>query len=155
MARPSDERVRALRDALRRLMVEHGALDERSRPCGTKLGLAHAHALLELRAAPGPLMVSELAERLHIDRTNVSRLCARLEELGQLERAPRADDGRAWALALTPEGHALAARVDRASLTHFRGLALNLGGALDEVTDALERLRDAIRETSLVLEETP
>lgn len=154
MSSSTNAEARALRDALRRLIVEHGALDEACRPCGAALSLPHAHALLELRAAPRPLTVGALARRLRIDRTNVSRLCAKLEALGHLERSPDPDDGRAWALSLTREGRALAAQVDRASLAHFRRLAERLEGALPELVDALERLRAAIRDTPMVAKET-
>ena len=88
MSSSADEAARALRDALRRLMVEHGALDDSCRPCGAALSLPHAHALLELLVAPGPVTVSQLAQRLRIDRTNVSRLCARMEALGSSSARP-------------------------------------------------------------------
>lgn len=135
-------------------MVEHGALDDACRPCGAALSLPHAHALLELRVAPRPITVAELAQRLRIDRTNVSRLCAKMEGLGQIERSPDPGDGRAWALRLTREGRALAGEVDRASLAHFRGLAGMLDDALPRIVDALERLRGAIRDTRQLTKET-
>lgn len=152
-SRTADD-VRALRDGLRRLVVEHGALDEACRPCGAPLSLPHAHALLELRAASGPLRVSALAQRLRIDRTNVSRLCARLERLGELERTADPADGRARALALTPRGRARAAEVDRASVAHVGRLAAALGPDLPRVLDALERLRAAMGEARATREET-
>lgn len=148
------DRARALRDALRRLVVEHGALDDACRPCGTPLSLSHAHALLELQAAQRPIKVSELAALLRIDRTNVSRLCAKLEALGQIARSPDPEDGRAWAITLTREGHTLAGKVDRASMAHFRGLARSLDAALPEVVEALVRLRAAIRDTQHATKET-
>lgn len=50
--------------------------------------IPHAYALLELLHHGEPMTVSELAAHLAIDRTNVSRLCARMEEAGQLAREP-------------------------------------------------------------------
>jgi DNA-binding MarR family transcriptional regulator len=93
-------------------MVEHGALDEASRPCGVPLSLPHAHALLELQAHQAPMSVSELATRLRIDRTNVSRLCQRMEEQGELLRGMDREDGRVRTLRLTAQGEEAAARVD-------------------------------------------
>lgn len=155
MARSTgDDEARRLRDALRRLIVEHGALDGACRPCGSGVSLAHAHALLELRSASRPVRVSELARRLRIDRTNVSRLCAKLEALGQLERAPDPEDARARGLSLTRRGRALAAKVDRTSTAHFRALTGSLGEALPAVVEALERLRAAIRDTQQATKET-
>lgn len=153
MSSSSDEAARALRDALRRLMVEHGALDDTCRPCGAALSLPHAHALLELLVAPRPVTVSQLAQRLRIDRTNVSRLCARMEALGQLERSRDPQDGRAWALSLTRSGRSQAEKVDRASLAHFRALAGSLEAELPRVVRALDRLRAAIHATRQVPQE--
>ncbi len=139
--------ARALRDALRRLMVAHGALDEAARPCGEPLSAPHAHALLELRASPVPLSVAALAATLRIDRSNVSRLCAKMEALGQLERATDPDDARARALKLTALGHEVAARVDRASARHFGALAEGLGESLGQVVEALARLQEVMAMT--------
>ena len=136
MTQPLDDHARALRDALRRLLVAHGALNEARRPCGTPLTTSHAWALLELRDA-GPMTTTALAERLSIDRTNVSRLCARLESDGEVERIPHPHDGRARLVKLTDEGERLAATVDQTSTDHF---ALVLGRLDADMTGALELL---------------
>ena len=136
MNQPPDNQPRALRDALRRLLVAHGALNEAQRPCGTPLTMSHAWALLELRDA-GPMTATALAERLNIDRTNVSRLCARLELDGEVERIPHPHDGRARLVKLTDEGERLAATVDRTSTDHF---ALVLGRLDADMTGVIELL---------------
>lgn len=112
---------RALRDALHRLIVAQGALDTVSRPCGATIALPHAYALLALRG--GPLRVSDLAARLRIDRSNVSRLCARMEAAGEITRARDPADGRAWRLQLTPAGERAAEAVDASSARHFAAVA--------------------------------
>lgn len=136
---------RRLRDALRRLMVEHQALDEAARPCGTPLSLPHAHTLLELWTHRAPMSISELASRLRIDRTNVSRLVQRMEAEGQLVRSVADADGRVRTVRLTTHGEEAAARVDRASATHFQRLANELGDMSSGVAGALEDLTAAIR----------
>lgn len=146
---------RRLRDALRKLMVEHGALDDSARPCGTPLSLPHAHALLELHARGAPMSVSELAGRLRIDRTNVSRLCQRMEADGELLRCTDGEDGRVRLLRLTPQGEAAAARVDRASLAHFSRLARVLGDDLTVVVSVVEQLTDAIARSRALQEAEP
>lgn len=138
-----DESARRLRDGLRRLLVAHGALEPTRRPCGTPLSLPHAHALLTLRAR-GPMSVSGLAAELSIDRTNVSRLCRRMEAAGELARAPDLEDGRARRLELTPLGERVARNVDHASVAHFDAVVARLGDDAEAVVAALDRLSVAL-----------
>jgi DNA-binding MarR family transcriptional regulator len=55
----------------------------------------------------GPLTPSELAARERVQRPTATRLVARLEELGVLQRAADPTDRRSSLLSVTPEGHAL------------------------------------------------
>jgi DNA-binding MarR family transcriptional regulator len=143
----ADTRARRLRDAVRHLVVAHGGLEEARRPCGTPLSIPHAYALLELLQHGEAMTVSELAAKLAIDRTNVSRLCARMEEAGDLERAPHPVDGRARALRLTAKGKKVARGVDEQSAHHFGRLAKRLGDDVGDVVSALNRLSGAIAST--------
>ena len=111
------------------------------------MSLPHAHALLELARQPRGMIVSELATRLAIDRTNVSRLCARMEEAGELARSTDPTDGRARALRLTARGKKRAAAVDRASARHSSRLSERLGTSTDAVIDALELLARTMSST--------
>lgn len=140
----TDTKARRLRDAVRHLVVAHGALEEARRPCGTALPISHAYALLELLHHGEPMTVSELAAKLAIDRTNVSRLCARMEEAGDLDRDLHPDDGRARALRLTARGKKVAQNVDDQSAHHFGRLARRLGDDVGDVVSALNRLSDAM-----------
>jgi DNA-binding MarR family transcriptional regulator len=87
------------------------------------------------------MSVTALAERLHIDRTNVSRLCARMESLGDLVRSPDPDDARAWRVHLTARGARAADAVDAASAAHFAGILARLddSGAILDAMRALAR----------------
>jgi DNA-binding MarR family transcriptional regulator len=55
----------------------------------------------------GPLTPSELATRERVQRPTATRLVARLEELGVLQRAGDPADRRSSLLSVTPEGRAL------------------------------------------------
>lgn len=136
--------ARRLRDAVRHLMVAHGALEGARRPCGAELSLPHAYALLALLDHEGPMTVSELTARLAIDRTNVSRLTIRMAEAGELSRDSDPQDGRARALRLTARGKRLARAVDEQSAGHFDRLARQLGASAGEVVLALDRLSMAM-----------
>lgn len=135
---------RELRDALRLLLVAHGALDDRQRPCGTPLSVPHAHALLTLLQANEPVAIASLASTVAIDRTNVSRLCARMEALGEVQRSPNPLDGRSTLVQLTERGRALALQVDRASAAHFARVVDALGPGTTDVLGALHALTAAL-----------
>ncbi len=137
-------RARHLRDALRHLVVAHGALEEARRPCGAELPIVHAYALLELLQCQLPMTVSELAGKLAIDRTNVSRLCARMESNGELLREPHPKDGRARTLRLTAKGKRVARSVDARSARHFERLVERLGSEVGTVVASLSRLSMAM-----------
>ena len=141
MPKPATEH--RLREATRALVVAHGTLDNAERPCGTPLPIPHAWSLLEL-AAHGPMSVTELASRLHIDRTNVSRLCARMQELGEITRTPHPEDKRAKLVSLTEHGRNVAASVDASSAAHFRALCARLESP-ESIIAALEALTAAMR----------
>ncbi len=126
-------------------MVAHGTLEPGTRPCGTPLTTAHAHALLELRQAHASLNTTELAARLGIERTTCSRLCKRMIADGELQRTPHPEDGRAHILELTAHGKTLAANVHKASTAHFEHILEHLDDAEHtNVIDALDLLCHAI-----------
>lgn len=136
--------ARALRDAVRGLILAHGALDNIKRPCGTALSTPHAWALLELTNQQ-EMTVTELASRLNIDRTNVSRLCQRMVENGELARSAHPEDKRVRLISLTEKGKSLAETVDDASAKHFESILSQLGERSPQVFEALEALIQALR----------
>jgi DNA-binding MarR family transcriptional regulator len=66
-------------------------------------------AALTTIACHGPLTPSELAQRERIQRPTATRVLARLEEAGLLERAADPVDRRSSLVSATPAGHALLA----------------------------------------------
>jgi DNA-binding MarR family transcriptional regulator len=62
------------------------------------------HRVLVSLSEEGTLSVTEIAQRLGVDQSNASRLCARLETLGLLARRRARHDGRAVDVVLTPAG---------------------------------------------------
>lgn len=70
--------------------------------------LAWYDVLWELEKAPeGKLRMHELARRVVLSRSNLSRLADRLEDGGLVERRDAAEDGRGWDLVLTRAGRAM------------------------------------------------
>lgn len=62
----------------------------------------------------GPIRLSQLADRMLVDMSTVSRHVARLEEAGLLERTPDEDDRRARVLAITAVGRVTVERMTNA-----------------------------------------
>ena len=92
----------------------------------------------------GPLTPSELAQRERVQRPTVTRLVARLEELGLLARAADPGDRRSSLLSITPAGRALLEEVrgrkDAYLAGRLEGLDAEERAALDRAAAILERL---------------
>jgi DNA-binding MarR family transcriptional regulator len=92
----------------------------------------------------GPLTPSELALRERVQRPTATRLVARLEELGVLQRAADPADRRSSLLSVTPEGRALLEEMrgrKTAYLAHrIQRLDAEERASLDRAAAILERL---------------
>jgi DNA-binding MarR family transcriptional regulator len=73
---------------------------------------SQATALSSL-ARNGPMAVSRLAEREQITKSSVTRVVARLVELGLAHRRPDPADGRSAVIAITAKGRAHLEAADR------------------------------------------
>jgi DNA-binding MarR family transcriptional regulator len=87
-----------------RLMLSMEALYTRQ---SRKAGLTAQQARLLCSAARRRAGLGEIAEALHCDRSNVSRLLDRVTQRGLAYRAPDSRDGRVSVLQLSPDGQAL------------------------------------------------
>ncbi|MGH2466816.1 MAG: MarR family winged helix-turn-helix transcriptional regulator [Candidatus Limnocylindrales bacterium] len=98
------------------------------------LSLADYDALLQLaRVEGGRLRMNELAGRLLLTRSGVSRLVDRLALDGYVVRARCSSDARGAFAVLTPAGRA---RLDRAAPTHLRGVATHFLAGLEPLPEA-------------------
>jgi DNA-binding MarR family transcriptional regulator len=112
-------------------------------PCGEPISVSQAHALTELAAHP--LSQAELARRLRLDRSVVSRLADALEERDWLRRRPHPQDQRAVHLVLTERGRAAADRLAGARRARLATLLDGVPAAeRDSVLRALEVLTDSL-----------
>lgn len=111
---------------LQRQMMEliraFGLLDVERTPCGEPMSASAAHALAELEATDG-LPQRDLASRLRLEKSTVSRLVSDLEGRGWLTRQRDGADGRVVRLRLTEHGRRVAGRVATARAALFGALA--------------------------------
>jgi DNA-binding MarR family transcriptional regulator len=116
---------------------------------GVRLSISETFALGELAEA-GSLSQQELAARLGLEKSTVSRLAAGMEGRGWLTRERDVDDRRLYRLVLTGEGLDVARRVgtelrvhhaqllERMSPEERRALAVGVGALVREL-DAAHR----------------
>ena len=110
---------------------------------GAGLPLAEYDVLVQLASTPnGRLRMHELAERVLLSRSGISRLVDRMEGQGLLCRAACDSDRRGAFAVLTPEG---LRRLREAAPIHLRGvrehfLSALSGGEQEWLAERLERL---------------
>ena len=93
--------VPRLRSASRDLVRELGFMSRTV--AGTSLSPSGVHALIEIDSA-GQLVAKDLAEKLLLEKSTVSRLVGALVADGEIEERRSASDGRSKDLILTREG---------------------------------------------------
>jgi DNA-binding MarR family transcriptional regulator len=141
-----DERPRLAVDAWAALLQVHAALVprlDRALQQAAGMPLSWYDVLLELAAAPGRrLIMSELAQRVVLSRTRVSRIVDELVAAGLVWREGNPEDGRSAFAVLTEDGLARY----RAAAPHYlagieREFARDLSdGELESVATALRKV---------------
>jgi len=95
-----------------------GLLQPDQTVAGHPVSLSQAFALHELDTDP-PLSQRELAERLRLEKSSVSRLAAELERKGLLTRERDPDNHRQYRLRLTDRGRAAHAQMATTFHQHY------------------------------------
>ena len=117
-------------------------------PCGAPIPVSEAHALAVLsEAGEGGLGQDELARRLGLTKSTVSRLVDQLAGRRWAERRSRPDDGRRRAVVLTAAGREVAAEVAGRRAARMGQLLERIPeGERAAVLAALDTLVEAARE---------
>src|SRR5438046_1527168 len=102
MAEPAPAE-RALQDQFIALIRAFGLHRPEQTPCGEPVAVAEAHALLELSLAE-PLSQNDLAGRLRLEKSTISRQVTLLERRAWITRTRAPHDGRVIELRLTDAG---------------------------------------------------
>lgn len=140
----ADHEAEALQVALRGFVRAFGLHQPDSTPCGQAIPVSEAHALGEL-AQSGELRQHELAHRLRLEKSTVSRLVGQLTARGWIERAPAPGDGRGVVLRLTPVGQKAAGNLAEARQEKFARLLEAIPAhERTGVLHALDVLREAL-----------
>lgn len=117
-------------------------------PCGKPVPVSEAHALAELARGDG-MSQNELAARLRLEKSTVSRLVGQLATRGWVERDRDPADGRALRLRLTARGARVAGEIAEARQRKFAAVLERIpDDERDDVLRALDVLAEAMRATS-------
>jgi DNA-binding MarR family transcriptional regulator len=115
---------------------------------GTDLSPSQTAALATIDSN-GPLTPSELASLERVQRPTATRIVARLEEKGLVERAADPADGRSFIVSPTAQGRTLLRKLRTRKNAYLarrlRGLSAEEVAALARAADILERLQDGER----------
>lgn len=133
---PTVQLATLLRDAITRL----GRRVRQARPVG-ELTATQLSALTSLQLA-GALTPRELAETERVQPPTMTRIVAKLEERGLVQRTPHPTDGRQVILAATEEGRAVLTQVQRA---REEWLACRLAALTPEERDTLRRAAEILQ----------
>jgi len=141
-----------LRSLVQSFIRGFGLLSTNRTPFGQRLSISHAHALLVLldcsRKRTSPTQ-QQLGRVLGIDKSNVARLCRRMENAGHVRQKQCADDGRARLLSITDKGVRMAVQLEEASQQHFTAVMSAIAPhARAGVLSAIDALNSAIRQVA-------
>lgn len=117
----SDEAAR-LKSMVQEFTRKFGLLVTKQTPCGFPLSPSYAHCLMLLleREKQGlHTSQAEIGGRLTIDKSNIARLCRKLEKAGHATQQRDPDDGRGRLVELTAKGRRMAERIEVASDERF------------------------------------
>ena len=143
------QRFRAL---VQTFVRDFGLLAADETPCGHPIPVSYAHALmvlLERRRDRAPTSQTDLGEALGIDKSNVARLCGRMEEAGHVTQKRSSHDARSRLVELTEHGVPLARTIERASRARFRRVFEQIEPPRrSALLEALASLNDAVSAAS-------
>jgi len=133
----SESEVASLREASRRVVRELGMLGGTFADTG--MSPAECHTMVELGRGGHPT-AGELAERLTLDKSTMSRVVAKLRRDGLLIAEPCSVDRRKRYLRLTSKGRSRLARLNTAADAQVNdAMALLSSGERQQVLDGMER----------------
>jgi DNA-binding MarR family transcriptional regulator len=96
------ENILELRNIVQQFIRSFGLLEQTKTPCGFSMSLSQVFALQELEVQT--LTITELAEKIQLDRSSVSRLIDGLVRGGFVSRELNEHNRREVVLALTEKG---------------------------------------------------
>lgn len=141
------DQVLHLRDTVQQFIRSFGLLEQTTTPCGFSMSLSQVFAIQELEKKT--LTITELAEKLRLERSSVSRLIDGLVKGGFVSRELNANNRREVILQLTEKGTNTVRRVRNHSVQFYNEILENLSEneqlmfyeGIQRFTDSLLKVR--------------
>jgi DNA-binding MarR family transcriptional regulator len=144
---PTPDNILPLRELLRILVRKMGIL-ERSEASCCSITISQCHALVEIGRA-GSLSVNQLADRLGLDKSTVSRSLEKLVNDGLVLREEDTSDRRYLLVRHTTAGAALCETIENRMNTYFNEVIHSIPAEkLAQIEDSLHYLTEALRKQS-------
>ena len=138
----SGETVHRIRAASRRLVRAWGFLGRTL--ADVDLAASSVHAIVEIGSSGG-LTAKDLSERLRLEKSTVSRLCASLGAKGLVNEQRSGHDGRSKRLSLTSQGAHIYDAINRFADSQVRSAIAKLESSrVGEVVVGLEAYAEAL-----------
>ena len=138
----TDRLVSRVRAGSRQLVRELGFMSQTL--AGTDLHASAVHAIIELGAEDG-LTAKQLAGRLILEKSTISRMLKGLKLRGEIAETPSGSDGRAKHLRLTAKGAQTLEKIVAHAAPQVASALSHLGeGQGPQVADALEAYANAL-----------
>jgi DNA-binding MarR family transcriptional regulator len=142
--RPNREELAAWRAFLEAHHAVMAVLGEELEEIGLPIGFYDVLVQLS-EGEPGGLRMADLARRVLLSKSGLTRLVDRMVGQGLVRRRPSPEDGRGYYVVATPLGRSA---LRRASPGHLRGVAnhftsLLTGDELRVITEAMNRVADS------------
>lgn len=141
----NNENVLALRTNVQKFVRLFGLLEQNVTPCGFPLSVSQVYALQELESAS--MSVTELSQRLYLERSTVSRLVDGLFKEGFINRDVNISNRREMVLSLTEKGNRAVVQVREKSVEFYQDMLGQLSQDDQElITEAFRKLTDALHQ---------
>jgi DNA-binding MarR family transcriptional regulator len=142
--RPKREELAAWRAFLDAHHAVMAVLGEELEEIGLPIGFYDVLVQLS-EGEPGGLRMADLARRVLLSKSGLTRLVDRMVRQGLVRRRPSPEDGRGYYVVATPLGRSA---LRRASPGHLRGVANHFtsvltGDELRVITEAMNRVADS------------
>lgn len=116
----SEEEVE-LQEQMVALIRAFGLHEPDRTPCGEPMSVSEAHALMEMEVGHS-LSQNQLAARLHLEKSTVSRLVMQLQARGWIRQETAPNDGRMRLISLTEAGERAAESLAEARRHKYKQL---------------------------------
>lgn len=138
------EQVLQLRNTVQQFIRSFGLLEQTTTPCGFSMSLSQVYALQELERQT--LTITELAEKLQLERSSVSRLIDGLVNGGFVSREINENNRREVVIGLTEKGANSIVRVREQSVDFYNKILGNLSESeQDMFYESLKRFTDSLK----------